>query len=25
LGYEPSHDVRAGLREAVGWYVKHLA
>jgi UDP-N-acetylglucosamine/UDP-N-acetylgalactosamine 4-epimerase len=24
LGYEPSHDVRAGLREAVGWYVKHL-
>ncbi|HEX6722228.1 MAG TPA: LPS biosynthesis protein WbpP, partial [Burkholderiaceae bacterium] len=25
LGYDPSHDVRAGLREAVGWYVKHLA
>jgi UDP-N-acetylglucosamine/UDP-N-acetyl-alpha-D-glucosaminouronate 4-epimerase len=25
LGYEPSHDVRAGLREAVGWYVDHLA
>jgi UDP-N-acetylglucosamine/UDP-N-acetylgalactosamine 4-epimerase len=25
LGYEPSHDVRAGLREAVGWYVNHLA
>ena len=24
LGYEPSHDVRAGLREAVGWYVDHL-
>jgi len=24
LGYEPSHDVRAGLREAVGWYVAHL-
>ena len=24
LGYEPSHDVRAGLREAVGWYVTHL-
>jgi UDP-N-acetylglucosamine 4-epimerase len=25
LGYEPSHDVRAGLGEAVGWYVKNLA
>jgi UDP-N-acetylglucosamine 4-epimerase len=25
LGYAPSHDVRAGLREAVGWYVDHLA
>jgi UDP-N-acetylglucosamine 4-epimerase len=25
LGYEPSHDVRAGLREAVGWYIDHLA
>jgi UDP-N-acetylglucosamine 4-epimerase len=25
LGYEPTHDVRAGLREAVGWYVKNLA
>ena len=25
LGYEPSHDVRAGLREAVGWYCDHLA
>ena len=25
LGYEPSHDVRAGLREAVGWYLDHLA
>jgi UDP-N-acetylglucosamine 4-epimerase len=25
LGYEPMHDVRAGLREAVGWYVDHLA
>jgi len=24
LGYEPSHDVRAGLREAVGWYVENL-
>ncbi|HEY6513454.1 MAG TPA: SDR family oxidoreductase [Burkholderiaceae bacterium] len=25
LGYTPSHDVRAGLREAVGWYSDHLA
>ena len=25
LGYQPSHDVRAGLCEAVGWYVDHLA
>jgi len=25
LGYEPTHDVRSGLREAVGWYVDHLA
>jgi len=25
LGYEPSHDVRAGLREAVGWYNDHPA
>ena len=25
LGYEPTHDVRAGLREAVGWYIDHLA
>jgi len=24
LGYEPSHDVRAGLLEAVGWYVENL-
>jgi UDP-N-acetylglucosamine 4-epimerase len=24
LGYEPTHDVRAGLREAVSWYVSHL-
>jgi UDP-N-acetylglucosamine 4-epimerase len=24
LGYEPTHDVRAGLREAVGWYVENL-
>ena len=22
LGYEPSHDVRAGLHEAIGWYVQ---
>ena len=25
LGYAPTHDVSAGLREAVGWYVKNLA
>ena len=25
LGYAPNHDVGAGLREAVGWYVKNLA
>jgi UDP-N-acetylglucosamine 4-epimerase len=25
LGYEPSHDVRNGLREAAAWYVAHLA
>jgi UDP-N-acetylglucosamine 4-epimerase len=25
LGYEPSHDVRAGVREAVGWYVGNVA
>jgi len=24
LGYEPTHDVRAGLREAVGWYVSNI-
>jgi len=24
LGYEPSHDVSAGLRAAVGWYVNNL-
>jgi UDP-N-acetylglucosamine/UDP-N-acetylgalactosamine 4-epimerase len=24
LGYEPTHDVRAGLQEAVGWYVRNL-
>jgi UDP-N-acetylglucosamine 4-epimerase len=24
LGYAPTHDVRAGLREAVGWYVGNL-
>jgi UDP-N-acetylglucosamine 4-epimerase len=24
LGYEVSHDVGAGLREAVGWYIDHL-
>lgn len=23
LGYEPSHDVAAGLSEALGWYVEH--
>ncbi len=23
LGYEPTHDVRQGLAEAVGWYVAH--
>lgn len=23
LGYEPTHDVRAGLHEAMAWYVKH--
>lgn len=23
LGYAPSHDVRAGMAEAVGWYVAH--
>ena len=22
LGYQPSHDVRAGLLEAIGWYVQ---
>ncbi|MBE7418035.1 MAG: SDR family oxidoreductase [Ideonella sp.] len=25
LGYQPSHDVRAGLSEAVGWYIDHAA
>jgi UDP-N-acetylglucosamine 4-epimerase len=25
LGYEPTHDVRRGLREAVAWYVEHAA
>ena len=25
LGYEPSHDVRAGLAEAVAWYVNNVA
>jgi UDP-N-acetylglucosamine 4-epimerase len=25
LGYEPSHDVRSGLREATAWYMAHLA
>ena len=24
LSYEPTHDVRGGLREAVGWYLTHL-
>ena len=24
LGYEPSHDIRKGLEEAVGWYWKNL-
>jgi len=24
LGYEPTHDVRDGLQEAVGWYVRNL-
>ena len=24
LGYEPTHDVSAGLREAVGWYVSNI-
>jgi UDP-N-acetylglucosamine 4-epimerase len=25
LGYAPTHDLRAGLREAAAWYVGHLA
>lgn len=25
LGYAPTHDVRAGLREAMGWYAHHGA
>jgi len=25
LGYDPTHDVRSGLAEAVGWYVGRLA
>jgi UDP-N-acetylglucosamine 4-epimerase len=25
LGYAPTHDIAAGLREAMDWYVKHLA
>ena len=24
LGYEPTHDIRAGLREALAWYVANL-
>jgi UDP-N-acetylglucosamine/UDP-N-acetylgalactosamine 4-epimerase len=24
LGYEPTHDVRAGLEEALGWYVREF-
>jgi nucleoside-diphosphate-sugar epimerase len=23
--YEPTHDVRSGMREAVGWYIDNLA
>ena len=25
LGYEPTHDLRAGLGEAVGWYAARFA
>jgi UDP-N-acetylglucosamine/UDP-N-acetylgalactosamine 4-epimerase len=25
LGYEPTHDVRSGMRESVGWYIDNLA
>ena len=25
LGYAPTHDIAAGLREAMNWYVQHLA
>ena len=25
LGYEPTHDVPSGLRDAVGWYIDHVA
>lgn len=25
LSYQPTHDVRAGLQEAIGWYVNHFA
>jgi UDP-N-acetylglucosamine 4-epimerase len=25
LAYEPTHDVRSGMREAVGWYIDNLA
>mgnify|MGYP000109060576 CR=1 FL=1 len=25
LGYQPTHDVASGLREAVGWYVRRFA
>ncbi|WP_338769325.1 SDR family oxidoreductase [Massilia sp. METH4] len=25
LGYAPTHDIAAGLREAMDWYVQHLA
>jgi UDP-N-acetylglucosamine 4-epimerase len=24
LGYEPTHDMRAGLEEALGWYVREF-
>ncbi|MBX6391982.1 MAG: hypothetical protein IRY96_00785 [Burkholderiales bacterium] len=25
LGYAPTHDVRAGLEEALAWYVEHFS
>jgi len=24
LGYEPTHDIKAGLEEALAWYTAHL-